>query len=55
MKNKNPIFAIALGTLVVAFVGCSDLKTDLPSPVTPGVKCIGLIGLIPLPQIFTAR
>ena len=37
MKNKNSILAVALGALTLA-VGCSDLKTNLPSPVAPGVQ-----------------
>lgn len=41
MKNKNSVFTVALGTLAVAWVGCSDLKTDLPSPVAPGVQAHG--------------
>ena len=38
MKNTNSILALALLALSLAFVGCSDLKTDLPSPVAPGVQ-----------------
>ena len=38
MKNKNLIlFAVVLAA-ALGMSGCSDLKTDLPSPVAPGVQ-----------------
>ncbi len=38
MKNKTLILiAVALG-VTLGMLGCSDLKSDLPSPVSPGVR-----------------
>ena len=41
MKNKNSILIAALLALAVGMPGCSDLKTDLPSPVASGVQAHG--------------
>ena len=38
MNHKRVLVTVAVGGILSIVAGCSDLKTDLPSPVEPGIQ-----------------